>query len=75
MKKNNFISIIIYQMEINEKYIIKKAVEKTEQQIWRTLQDLFVDCIKDNEDKKEIIKAVLEELLNNRVWNILSMLK
>lgn len=62
-------------MQVNEKYIIKKAVEKTEQQIWRTLQDLFVDCIEWDEDKKEIIKAVLEELLNKRVWNILSMLK
>jgi hypothetical protein len=36
---------------------------------------LYVDCIESKEDKKEIIKAVLEEILNHKVWNILAMLK
>jgi hypothetical protein len=31
------------------------------------LQDLYVDCIESKEDKKEIIKAVLEEILNHKV--------
>lgn len=62
-------------MEINEKYIIEKAANKTAEQLWWTLQDLYVDCLKNNKDKEEIIKAVLNEILSHKVWNILSMLK
>lgn len=62
-------------MEINEKYIIEKAADKTAEQLWWTLQDLYVDCLKNNKDKEEIIKAVLNEILSHKVWNILSMLK
>ena len=62
-------------MEINEKYIIEKATDKTAEQLWWTLQDLYVDCLKNNKDKEEIIKAVLNEILSHKVWNILSMLK
>lgn len=62
-------------MEMNEKYVIKVVVDEIEKQIWWKLQDLYVDCLKDNKDKEYIIKAILEELLNHRVWNILSMLK
>jgi hypothetical protein len=62
-------------MEINEKYIIEKAADKTAEQLWWALQDLYVDCLKNNKDKEEIIKAVLNEILSHKVWNILSMLK
>jgi len=62
-------------MEINEKYIIEKAADKTAEQLWWTLQDLYVDCLKNNKDKEEIIKAVLNEILSHKIWNILSMLK
>lgn len=62
-------------MQVNEKYIIKKAADKTAEQLWWTLQDLYVDCLEKKEDKEEIIRAVLEEILNHKVWNILSMLK
>lgn len=62
-------------MKVNEKYIIEKAAEKTAEQLWRNLQDLFVDCIEWEDDKKEIIKSVLEEILNHKIWNILAMLK
>lgn len=66
---------MIIPMEVNEKFIIEKAAVKTAEQLWWTLQDLYVDCIKNKEDKEEIIKAVLEEILNHKVWNILAMLK
>ena len=62
-------------MEINEKIIIKKAVDDLEEKIWRKLQDLNIDSLKDKKDKEYIVRAVLQELLDKRVWNTLSMLK
>lgn len=62
-------------MEIEKDYIVKKCADSMEEKLWWMLQDLYVDCLKDNSDKREIIEDVLKELLYYRVWNILSMLK
>lgn len=73
--KSKFYIKKIATMEINEKIIIKKAVDDLEEKIWRKLQDLNIDSLKDKKDKEYIVRAVLQELLDKRVWNILSMLK